>query len=90
MRVCYAESEDGLHYTKPILNLHEVDGSDANNVVLSGVIGGCSVWIDPKAPPEHRYKTQAKVYPTGQFHMHSSPDGLRWQRLGHMWTVLPI
>ncbi len=78
-RVCYAESKDGLHFTKPLLNLNEVGGSKANNVVLPGVIGGCSVWVDPKAPPEHRYKTQAKVYPTGQFHMHSSPDGLRWK-----------
>ena len=77
-RVCYAESKDGLHFVKPVLNLHEVAGSKANNVVLPGVIGGCSVWIDPKAPPEHRYKTQAKVYPSGQFHMHSSPDGVRW------------
>ncbi|MDA1055336.1 MAG: hypothetical protein O3C40_33360 [Planctomycetota bacterium] len=79
-RVCYAESKDGLHFTKPKLGLHEVDGSQANNIVLPGVIGGCAVWIDPQAEPEHRYKTQAKVYPTGQFHMHSSPDGLRWKR----------
>jgi len=83
-RVCYAESEDGLHFTKPLLNLHEVDGSKENNVVLPGVIGGCSVWIDPMAPPEHRYKTQAKVYPTGQFHMHSSPDGLRWKHFARL------
>lgn len=78
-RVCYAESEDGLNFTKPKLGLHEVAGDTDNNVVLPGVIGGCAVWIDPKAPPEHRYKTQAKVYPTGQFHMHSSPDGLNWE-----------
>jgi hypothetical protein len=78
-RVCYAESEDGLHFTKPQLGFHEMDGSTANNVVLPGVIGGCAVWIDPNASSEDRYKTQAKVYPSGQFHMHSSPDGLRWK-----------
>jgi len=78
-RVAYAESKDGLHFTKPILKLHEIDGSKENNVVIPGIIGGCAVWIDPKAPAEHRYKTQAKVYPTGQFHMHSSPDGLCWK-----------
>lgn len=77
-RVCYAESEDGIHFVKPRLGLHEVGGSTANNVVLPGVIGGCAVWIDPNAPPEHRYKTQTKVYPSGEFHMHRSPDGLRW------------
>lgn len=78
-RVCYAESDDGLHFTKPKLGLHEVDGSKANNVVQPGIIGGCSVWIDPNAPPEHRYKTQAKVYPSHKFRMFSSPDGLRWK-----------
>ena len=78
-RVCYAESEDGLHFVKPHLGLHEIQGSKANNVVLPGVIGGCAVWIDPNADAEHRYKTQAKVYPSAQFHMHSSADGLRWK-----------
>ena len=78
-RVCYAESTDGLHFVKPRLGLHAIDGSTANNVVLPGVIGGCAVWIDPNADAEHRYKTQAKVYPSAQFHMHSSADGLRWK-----------
>lgn len=78
-RVAYAESKDGLRFTKPELHLHEVEGSTANNVVLPGVIGGCAVWIDPMAEPEGRYKTQAKVYPGGRLHMHSSPDGLGWK-----------
>jgi len=78
-RVAYAESKDGLHFVKPKLGLHEVGGSTANNVVLPTTIGGCSVWIDPKVPPEHRYKTQAKAYPSGELRMHSSPDGLRWK-----------
>jgi len=79
LRVCYAESENGIDFSKPQLGLHEVDGSTANNVVMPGINGGCSVWIDPHAPPHERYKNQAKVYPSGQFHMHSSPDGLRWK-----------
>ena len=76
--VSYAESRDGLHFVKPNLGLYEKHGDKDNNVVLPGVIGGASVWIDPKAPAEHRYKTQAKVYPSGKFHMFSSPDGIRW------------
>jgi len=78
-RVAYAESKDGLHFNKPVLKLHEIDGSKENNVVIPDIIGGCAVWIDPKAPAKHRYKTQEKVYPTGQFYMHSSPDGFRWK-----------
>lgn len=83
-RVCYAESDDGIHFRKPQLGLHEIDGSTANNVVLPGVIGGCAVWIDPNAPAEHRYKTQAKVYPSGRLCMHSSPDGLRWKHFADL------
>ena len=83
-RVCYAESEDGLHFAKPELGLHEVDGSTANNVVLPGVIGGSAVWIDPNASPEERYKTQAKTYPSGRLQMHSSPDGLRWKEFAKL------
>ena len=77
--VAYAESIDGIHFTKPILGYFEVDSSAQNNVVIPGVIGGASVWKDPRADPEHRYKSQSKVYPSGDFHMYSSPDGLRWK-----------
>lgn len=77
--VAYAESSDGIHFVKPKLGLVDFGGSRQNNVVMPGEIGGCSVWIDPAAPPEHRYKSQQKVYPSGQFHMYSSPDGLHWK-----------
>ena len=85
-RVAYAESDDGLRFTKPALGLNEIDGSKANNIVMPGKLGGCSVWIDPNAPAEHRYKSQTKVYPSGGFHMFSSPDGYRWQ----LFTKLDI
>ena len=34
---CYAESVDGIHWTKPKLGLYEVAGSKENNVVLAGM-----------------------------------------------------
>jgi len=77
--VAYAESSDGIHFVKPRLGLVEFGGSKENNVVMPGEIGGCCVWIDPGAPPEHRYKSQQKVYPSSQFHMYSSPDGIHWK-----------
>jgi hypothetical protein len=77
--VCYAESEDGLRFSKPPLGLHAIGQSAANNVVIPSVIGGGAVWIDPQAPAEHRYKTQAKAYQPTRFAMHSSPDGINWK-----------
>src|SRR5437763_7272454 len=32
---CYAESKDGIHWTKPELGLFEINGSKANNIVLT-------------------------------------------------------
>ena len=52
-------------------------------MVLPNLIDGCSVWIDPKAPPEHRYKTQAHAQPPA-FLMHSSPDGLHWKQFARI------
>ena len=80
-RVTYAESKDGLHFNKPVLKLHEIDDSKENNIVISDIIGGYAMWIDPKVPVKHCYKTRANVYPTGHFHMHCSPDGFRWNLL---------
>ncbi len=83
--VAYAESDDGVHFTKPVLDLFESNGTTQNNVVIPGDIGGSSVWIDPHAPPEVRYKNQAKVYSPpevwGHLHMHGSPDGIHWKLL---------
>jgi hypothetical protein len=77
----YAESKDGIHFTKPDPSLVAYDESKAE-IGKHGRIGGVSVWIDPKAPPAHRYKSQAKFYPAdgrpNELHMYSSPDGYRW------------
>ena len=52
IRVAYAESEDGIHFKKPKLGLHELDGSKENNIVLPGPrIAGAAVWVDPQCPP---------------------------------------
>jgi hypothetical protein len=32
---CYAESDDGIHWRKPELGLHEFQGSKANNIVIT-------------------------------------------------------
>jgi hypothetical protein len=91
MGLAYAESRDGIHFTKPILNLVEYQGSKANNLVLPGdpkllSIGGGSVQRDdnPNCPPGERYKTWMKIYPKRGVQMHGpsrvwvSPDGIHW------------
>lgn len=77
----YAESNDGIHFKKPDPSLVAYDESKAE-IGKHGRIGGVSVWIDPKAPPSQRYKSQAKFYPEdgspNAFHIYSSADGYQW------------
>lgn len=57
----YAESDDGLEFTRRELGLVEVAGSARNNVVFDGGLAGVSpesgnVFIDPNALDGERYK----------------------------------
>lgn len=87
---CYAESQDGITWTKPKLGLVEFNGSKENNIILMGE--GCTNFAPfkdthPGCAPESRYKalastgdnTTRKKKPSLQA-WHSA-DGLRWTRL---------
>jgi len=56
---CYAESKDGIHWTKPNLGLFEWEGSKENNIVMltPGTHNFTAFRDDnPSTPPESRYK----------------------------------
>ncbi len=87
---CYAESRDGIVWTKPKLGLVEFEGSKENNVLLAGA--GChnfTPFLDtrPDCPPESRYKALAGTGDNGtrkkrpSLQAWHSPDGLRWTRM---------
>jgi len=76
---CLAISRDGIHWEKPNLGLIEYNGSKDNNILPA-----CGTpFIDPKAPPEERFRSLRLVYKnkplneSGVF-MVSSPDGIHW------------
>ena len=91
-RLCYAESADGLAWTRPDLGLIEFRGTKANNIVAPRLerqsMQGATVLRDEAAPEGERYKLWTKYRPTdeemaagvepGLWAMHS-PDGLRWR-----------
>ena len=70
--VCYAESEDGYNWERPNLGLVEYEGSTDNNIVVDGS-KNClhSLFVDPVAPPEERYKA---VTPAGQYYRDGKLD----------------
>lgn len=83
--VCYAESDDGLHWTKP--NLGQVSchgGSDNNAIALPDTqIEGTFVIKDETDPdPARRYKMVYENHPANHRFMSvrtaTSPDGIHW------------
>jgi hypothetical protein len=82
---CYAESEDGIHWTKPNLRLHEVKGTRENNVILADaapVTHNFSPFLDrnPDARGEQRFKALGGLSSTGLF-AYASADGVHWEKL---------
>ena len=90
-RPAYAESHDGVHWTKPELGLVEYQGSKRNNLVLMepaplGIIN-LKVLAEPDDPdPSRRYKMSGHTWwwdgkrrGRGTLAPLFSPDGLRWR-----------
>lgn len=80
---CYAESRDGIYFTKPKLGLVEWDGSKENNIILEGLGTHCFVAFrdeNPNCPPEARYKGISRGRPVGKkgLYVFHSADGIRW------------
>ncbi len=91
--LCHATSTDGVHFDKPDAGIVNYQGSRRNNMVFIDRLG-CTVFKDPSAPAEERYKL---IYGGGPklLHVHlvedfppqeiyhavygaTSPDGLHW------------
>ena len=78
--MCYATSQDGVHWHKPNLGIVEFDGSKDNNIVAHPKSEASSMrWfdLDPREKdPSHRYKSLDRG-PNGQFIPKYSADGFR-------------
>ncbi len=83
--LCYATSTDGIHWERPVLGLHEFEGSKENNIVVpqsyhNGKDHWESVLKDSfDADEQARYKGFGWSSETGGLHTMTSPDGLRWK-----------
>jgi predicted GH43/DUF377 family glycosyl hydrolase len=86
-QVGYAESRDGIHWTKPDLGIIDFNGSKANNFCLSGSqreVGGgeCHNPSVIRCPgptdPQKRYALYGFDNKAGHARVAYSPDGLHW------------
>jgi hypothetical protein len=90
--VCFAESPDGTHWTRPSLNLFSYNGQSDSNIVLIGNGGhsfnyGASVVVSPADPDKRRrYKMayfdwsmrDGQEFPG--LNVAFSPDGISWHK----------
>ncbi len=84
---CYAESRDGINWTRPSLGLFEFKGPKDNNIVWTGVRGDGShcfmVFKDtnPESPADQRYKALTNYHSPGLKHVMGavSGDGIHWR-----------
>ncbi len=79
---CYAESDDGIHWTKPPLGLCEYNGSKDNNIILMNdeACHNFTPCIDtnPACPPEQHYKALGGV--SKGLYLFYSADGIHWTK----------
>ena len=76
---CYAESDDGIYWTKPELDLVEFQGSTRNNIVWTepGINFAPFKDNNPDCAEDQRYK--GIIRDRRQVLALSSPDGISWQ-----------
>ena len=78
---CYAESRDGVTFTKPQLGLHEHSSSKRNNIIWTGVGShNFAPFLDTRAgcPAESRFKALGgSAAEGGLFALHSADGDIR-------------
>lgn len=88
-----AESDDGLHWTRPKLGIVAVDGSSANNLIYADNAIDATIMVDPNGPPERRYKlfrsrVSADPAVAGVYAAFSA-DGLHFTEAGRVLPMWP-
>ncbi len=87
---CYAESKDGLNFTKPKLGLVEWEGSKENNIILDDKSAhNFAAFKDenPDCPPEARYKGIGGEKKEGGLFVYQSPDAIHWTKMAEKAVI---
>ncbi|MDA1052971.1 MAG: hypothetical protein O3C40_21165 [Planctomycetota bacterium] len=78
---CYAESKDGIQWTKPELGIVEFHDSKKNNIILEGLgTHNFAPFKDtnPDCSPEARYKALGGIMSEGGLFAFQSADAIHW------------
>jgi hypothetical protein len=75
---CYATSDDGVSWTRPVLDI--VAGT---NIVVRGLRDSNTVWLDHEATSaDERFKMASFDGSESALHFSISRDGIHWQQIG--------
>ncbi len=82
---CYAESKDGIHWTRPELELYEQHGHKKNNIILAQHAPhthNFSPMLDTRqgVPVDQRFKALGGLMTSG-LHAYTSGDGIHWKEM---------
>jgi len=77
MALCYAESNDGIHWRKPLMKIQPFKG-EPSNIVLLGPHGSGVLYDEHEKDPQKRYKLFFRAREGRVMAVAFSPDGLHW------------
>lgn len=92
---CYAESRDGIRWSKPKLGLFELEGTRDNNVFLARTAWfahNFTPFLDgrPGVSQQQRFKALAGVHKGGGLFAFVSGDGIHWNKLSDEPVITSI
>lgn len=77
--LCYAESDDGIAWRRPMMDVVKIDEKPTNVVFDQHPHGACVMYDEREERPGWRYKMLAGAAPSHRICAFRSADGLRWQ-----------
>ena len=91
IKVCYAESRDGINWTRPDLGICEFEGSKNNNIILTqetDIYDNFFAFKDtnPNCKPDEIYKGVAECGRDGSLWGYTSTDAKHWNRVAMIST----
>jgi len=76
--LAYAESEDGIHWTKPELDIYHFEGHRTNIVFTENPHGAAVIYDDADPRLDWKYKLVCGASPTSFVYAYHSEDGIHW------------
>lgn len=86
--LAYAESKDGIAWTKPLLDIHEHEGRKTNIVFAQEPHGPAIIYDDADPREDWKYKMLCGASPSDAICAYRSPDGIHWTAV-RPYPVIP-